>query len=202
MQNKTCIINQNVLAITVQYATGSVGKFYGIDRKLIQEEDNSTIPPSPAIWENDEDLRKRILEAPRGFSVAGPRASYIYFGKLADNKVKDISALSPSAGVVNISVLSYDRDGSASDELVQKVADMLNDEEIRPLGDKVNVLSAEIINFEVQLKLEVDSTPNIPMIIEKVKSNIRTYVNAQHKLVGGGYGNKWNICKFSCCRRC
>lgn len=180
--------NQNLLAVMVQYASGSdldnLGLLYNVTRKLIQEEDNSIIPPTPAIWENDENLRKRILEAPQGFSVAGPESAYIYYGKLADAKVKDISSRSPEPCNISIAVLSYDGDGTASEELVQKVANQLNDEEIRPLGDRVTVRSAEIINFEVKLKLEIENTPNIPMIIEEVKNNIQNYVNSQHKLVG------------------
>lgn len=179
-------VNNGILSVTVQFATGTdldnLANFYGIERKLIKEEDTSTSPITEAIWESDEDLRNRTLEAPKGFSVAGPRSSYIYYGKLADNKVKDISATSPSAGKVDITVLSYEEDGTANSDLIKKVKDKLNEDDIRPLGDLVNVQSAEIIKFEVNVELEFNSSPNIPIIIETVKNNIQEFVTEHHKL--------------------
>lgn len=183
-------INNCVLACTIQYATGSdldnLAILYGITRKLIKEKDNNTIPPTPAFYESDEDLRKRVLEAPKGFSVAGPRSSYIYHGKLASNKVKDISAESPAPGEVVITVLSYDGEGTPDDQTITDVSNKLNDDEVRPLGDRVTVNKADIIEFNVELNLVLNdpNNPDSQNIINGIKQNIQGYVESVH-LLGG-----------------
>lgn len=183
-------INNSINAVMLDYATSTdldnLGKLYGIDRKLIQAEDTSTVPPTPAVWESDEELRKRIMEAPKGFSVAGPKASYIYYGKLADAQVKDISAVSNTPMEVDITVLSYDGNGEASDDLIDKVYEKLNEEEIRPMGDLVRVKGVAIVDFTIDLQIvfKQGNVVDKQVIIEEIKSNLQSYVNSEHKLEG------------------
>ncbi len=183
-------INNSINAVMLDYAVGSdldnLGKLYGIERKLIQAEDTSTLPPSEAVWESDEELRKRIMEAPKGFSVAGPKASYIYYGKLADSKVKDISAVSNTPMEVEITVLSYDANGEADTDLINKVYEKLNAEEIRPMGDLVRVKGVKIVGFTIDLQIvfKQGNVVDKQVIIEEIKSNLQNYVNSEHKLEG------------------
>lgn len=183
-------INNSINAVMLDHAVGSdldnLGKLYGIERKLIQLEDTSTVPPTPAVWERDEELRKRIMEAPKGFSVAGPKASYIYYGKLADAQVKDISAVSNTPMEVDITVLSYDGNGEASAELINKVYNKLNAEDIRPMGDLVRVNGVSIVDFTIELQIifKQNNVVDKDAIIEQIKENLQTYVNSEHKLEG------------------
>lgn len=183
-------INQSILACMIQFATGTnldnLALLFGIKRKLIQAADPNSIPPKPAIWESDDDLRKRVLEAPLGFSVAGPRSSYEYHGKLASDKVRDISAESPNPGEVVITVLSYDANGLPSDDLITAVTNKLSDEDIRPLGDRVTINKADIVEFEVQLNLALidPNNPDSQNIINTIKQNIQSYVDIVHVLGG------------------
>lgn len=193
-------INNAINAVMIEFATESdldnLGKLYGIERKLIQPEDTSTIPPTRAIYESDEALRKRIMEAPKGFSVAGPRASYIYYGKLADAQVKDISAVSILPMEVDITVLSYDGNGGASDELIDRVYNKLNEEDIRPMGDLIRVNGAEIIDFKIHIKVifKQGNVIDKNSIMTKIKNNLQNYVDMEHKL--GGFVSQAGI--YSC----
>ncbi len=183
-------INNSINAVMLDYASGSdlenLGKLYGIERKLIQEEDNSTVPPKSAMYEADEELRRRIMEAPKGFSVAGPKASYIYFGKLADSKIKDISAVSNTPMQVDITVLSYDGNGEATAELIRKVYEKLNAQDIRPMGDYVIVTGVAIVDFSIELQIvfKQGNVVDKEAIIEEIKSNLQSYVNSEHRLEG------------------
>ena len=66
-------INNSILSVMLYYATGTdldnLGRLYDITRKLIKAEDNTVNPPIDAIYESDIELRTRIIEAPKGFSV-------------------------------------------------------------------------------------------------------------------------------------
>jgi phage-related baseplate assembly protein len=183
-------INNSINAVMLDYASGSdlenLGKLYGIERKLIQEEDTSTVPPTTALYEADEELRRRIMEAPKGFSVAGPKASYIYFGKLADSKIKDISAVSNTPMQVDITVLSYDGNGEATAELIRKVYEKLNAQDIRPMGDYVIVTGVAIVDFSIELQIifKQGNVVDKEAIIEEIKSNLQSYVNSEHRLDG------------------
>jgi phage-related baseplate assembly protein len=131
-------------------------------------------------------LRARIIEAPKGFSVAGPRSAYVYYGKLADNKVKDISATSEKPMEVEISVLSYDGNGEANAELIEKVYQKLNAEDFRPMGDLISVHSCEIIEFAIDLRVifKASNVVDKQSIIAEIKSNLQDYVDAEHRIGG------------------
>ena len=200
-------INNSLLAVMLDYATSTdlenLGKLYNIERKLIKAEDLTTTPPTPAIWEGDDELRSRIIEAPRGFSVAGPKSSYIYYGKLADAQVKDISALSPSPMEIEIYVLSYEEldgvsTGIATTELIAIVQKYLESEEIRPMGDHVVVKTAEIIEFSInlQIKFKEISVLDKASIIEQIKVNLEQYTKKEHKLGGFISLAGINACSF------
>ncbi len=196
-------INQSINSVMLDYACGSdldnLGKLYGIERKLIDNEDNSSLPPKAAVYETDRELRQRIIEAPKGFSVAGPRSAYIYYGKLADRKVKDISAVSNTPMEIDITVLSYDDNGIPNEDLINKVYEKLNSEEIRPMGDKVTVKQASLLNFELDLQIvfKQDKVVDKNEIIKQIKNNLQLHVNAEHRLEGyishaGLYGSSFN----------
>ncbi|MFL1781423.1 Baseplate assembly protein [Candidatus Hepatincolaceae symbiont of Richtersius coronifer] len=136
----------------------NLGRLFVIERKLIKEADNSKTPTVPAIFENDTELRKRIKEAPKGFSVAGPKASYEHYGKLASDKVKDVVAISNKPMEVEIIVLSYEGNGLASGELIKAVQEKLSREDIRPMGDLVTVKSAIIKEFNIELEVRLRKT--------------------------------------------
>ncbi|MGX8894843.1 baseplate J/gp47 family protein, partial [Enterobacter cloacae] len=68
-------------------------------------------------------------------------------------RVSDVSAISPAPAKVTISVLSREGDGTASEELLRIVERALNDEDVRPVADRIKVQSAKIIPYQIDATL-------------------------------------------------
>lgn len=151
-------------------------------RQIVTPADNSTIPPTPAVMESDTDLRLRAQQAYEGLSVAGPVGAYEYHGRSADGRVADISVVSPSPACVTITVLSREDDGTASDELLTIVEKTLNAEEVRPVGDRVTVQSAEIVPYQIDATLYFYPGPEAAPIRQAAEEKLKAYISAQQRL--------------------
>lgn len=151
-------------------------------RQIVTPADDSTIPPTPAVMESDTDLRLRAQQAYEGLSVAGPVGAYEYHGRSADGRVADISVVSPSPACVTITVLSREDDGTASDELLTIVEKALNAEEVRPVGDRVTVQSAEIVPYQIDATLYFYPGPEAAPIRQAAEEKLKAYITAQQRL--------------------
>lgn len=151
-------------------------------RQIVTPADNSTIPPTPAVMESDTDLRLRAQQAYEGLSVAGPVGAYEYHGRSADGRVADISVVSPSPACVTITVLSREDDGTASDELLTIVEKALNAEEVRPVGDRVTVQSAEIVPYQIDATLYFYPGPEAAPIRQAAEEKLKAYISTQQRL--------------------
>lgn len=136
-------VNEAARANTVAFALGGdldhLGANNGVSRLTITLADDTAIPPVAAVMESDDDFRLRVAGAFEGLSVAGPTGAYEYHAKSADGRVADASAISPSPAVVTVTVLSREGDGTAPDDLLSIVDAALNDENVRPVADRVTV---------------------------------------------------------------
>lgn len=179
-------VNEAARAVMVPYATGSdldqLAANFNVQRLILQAADNTTIPSMPAIMETDSDLRMRIPHAFEGLSVAGPTGAYEYHARSADGRVADASAISPSPSQVTVTILSRDNNGSASDDLLQTVEKALNDEDVRPVADRVTVQTAEIVPYHIDAVLYVLPTPEIEPVRAASEAQLKTYINMQSRL--------------------
>lgn len=179
-------INEAAQAVMVAYALTSdldnLGANNNVQRRVITPADNTKTPPVPAVMESDADFRQRIPAAFEGMSVAGPVGAYEYHALSADGRVADAAAFSPSPAEVTVAVLARAGDGSAPPELLQIVNDALNDETVRPVADRVSVVSAEIISYTVEAVLYVYPGPAKEPILVAAKSQLKTYINEQRRL--------------------
>ncbi|HHK8001729.1 TPA: baseplate J/gp47 family protein, partial [Serratia marcescens] len=146
-------INEGAAACMLSHAEGTdldnLAANLDTERLTITPETDT----SDAVMESDEALRLRAQSAFEGMSVAGPSAAYEYFARSASGKVADARATSPAPAEVVIAVLSTDGDGTASPELLAAVTAAVNDEEVRPLGDRVTVRSADIVDYSIDAEL-------------------------------------------------
>ena len=75
-------INEAAKAVMVAYALDAdldqLGVNNGVTRLTISPADETTIPPTPAVMESNDDFRLRIASAFEGLSVAGPTGAYEY----------------------------------------------------------------------------------------------------------------------------
>lgn len=179
-------VNEAARAVMLAYSTDSdldnLAVNFNVERLTIQEEDDSVTPPIEAVMESDPDLRTRTQQAFEGLSVAGPTAAYEFWGRSADGRVADISAVSPTPACVTISVLSREGDGTASDDLLSIVAAALNDEEVRPVADRVTVLSAEIVPYQIDATLYIYPGPEAEPVRQASEQQLQAYIAAQNRL--------------------
>ncbi|RFF22789.1 baseplate J/gp47 family protein [Acinetobacter sp. JW] len=180
-------INSQYKASLLAYAEGSdldaKAADYGITRLLISPEDLTQIPPIPAVYESDEDLRFRTSMAFDGLSVAGPTSAYEFFALSADGRVADAYAFSPYPAEANVVILQRNsNNGAASPELIQIVDIFLSDEKRRPTADRLTVQSAEIIEYEIIAKLHHNNLPETDPLIEEATQNIKTYATTPRRI--------------------
>ncbi|CZX39300.1 TPA: baseplate assembly protein [Escherichia coli] len=179
-------VNEAARAVMLAYSTDSdldnLAVNFNVERLTIQEEDDSVTPPVEAVMESDPDLRTRTQQAFEGLSVAGPTAAYEFWGRSADGRVADISAVSPTPACVTISVLSREGDGTASDDLLSVVATALNDEEVRPVADRVTVQSAEIVPYQIDATLYIYPGPEAEPVRQASEQQLQAYIAAQNRL--------------------
>ena len=179
-------VNEAASAVMLAYSTDSdldnLAVNFNVERLTIQEEDDSVTPPIEAVMESDPDLRTRTQQAFEGLSVAGPTAAYEFWGRSADGRVADISAVSPTPACVTISVLSREGDGTASDDLLSMVAAALNDEEVRPVADRVTVQSAEIVPYQIDATLYIYPGPEAEPVRQASEQQLQAYIAAQNRL--------------------
>jgi len=134
--------------------------------------------------EDDESLRNRARMAPGQFSTAGARLSYTYWALTAHGNVADVSISGPEdrggerLGEVDVIVMLK---GGAIPEAdgpeLEAVADTLNDEKIRPLTDKVNVLPVDTfeIDYAVTWFITTEQAIQFEAIEKRVNAAVAEY---------------------------
>ncbi|WP_449549660.1 baseplate assembly protein [Lelliottia nimipressuralis] len=179
-------VNEAARAVMLAYAAGAdldqLGANSSVERLVITPADETTLPPTPAVMESDTDYRLRIQQAPEGLSTAGSTGAYQFHGRSADGRVADISVISPEPACVTVSVLSRENNGAASDELLAVVRAALNDEDVRPVADRVTVQSAAIVDYTIDAALYLYPGPESEPVLSAAKAKLQTYISAQHRL--------------------
>lgn len=182
-------INESAAAVMLPYAEkddlDNLAANMNTERLLIHPADPDAVPPVPAVWEDDDSLRMRAQMAFEGLSVAGPRGAYIFHARSADGRVADVSAISPEPCEVVVTVLAREGDGTASAELLAKVAAALNDEDVRPVGDRVAVQGAQIVPFIVDALLFLPAGAEAEPILAAAKKSFDASMVKQHRLGRG-----------------
>lgn len=170
----------NLLALATGADLDHLAAFWGVERLVVQEGDDSVDPPILEILEDDEALRYRTQLSLEAHSTAGPRGSYIYWARSASGGVKDAQAESPAPGEVVVTVLSNVADGTPSAELLARVEEILTDEDVRPLTDHVTVRGAEIVSYQVEAVLTLYDGPDASAVLAAARSALDRFVEAQN----------------------
>ncbi|MCP2231851.1 baseplate assembly protein [Erwinia aphidicola] len=179
-------INEAAEANMVAWASGAdldqLGANNGVVRLTLTAADDSAIPPVAAVMESDDDFRLRVASAFEGLSVAGPTGAYEFHAKSADGRVSDATAISPSPACVTVTVLSREGDGVAAAGLLSVVDAALNDENVRPVADRLTVQSAAIVNYSVDAVLYIYPGPEAEPVRAAAEAKLRAFVSAQRRL--------------------
>ncbi|EKN3458398.1 baseplate assembly protein [Yersinia enterocolitica] len=179
-------VNEGAQAVMVAHAIGSdldhLGANNGIERLTITPANQDAIPPITAVMESDDDFRMRIPQAFEGLSVAGPTGAYEYHARSANGRIADASAISPSPACVTVTVLSREGNGVASQDLLDKVFTVLNDENVRPVADRLTVNSATIVEYLIDATLYFYPGPEAEPIRAAAEARLKTYISTQRRL--------------------
>lgn len=179
-------INNAAKATMLAYANGSdldvIAANYNVKRQVIQEANNNVTPKIPEILEDDTSLRLRTQLAFEGLSVAGPRSAYIFHALSAHPDVADVSVVSPQPANVTVTILSRNGQGEADESLLNVVRAKLNDDDIRPIGDRVIVQSAVIQSYEIRAKLHLYRGPEYEPIKAAALKKLTAYTKEKHRL--------------------
>ena len=159
-------INEAAAACMVAYALGAdldnLAAIFGVARLEVTPADEQA--GTPAVLEDDEALRRRVLLAPDSYSVAGPSGAYLFHALTASGEVFDASAISPAPGEVLVTILSTQGDGTASAALIAAVEAVVGADTVRPLTDQVTVQSAAIVDFAIDAQLTIYPGPDAALI--------------------------------------
>ncbi|WP_140186796.1 baseplate J/gp47 family protein [Providencia stuartii] len=179
-------VNEAALSSMVAFANGAdldqLAANNNVKRLILSPGNENAIPPISPVYESDSDFRVRIPGAFEGLSVAGPVGSYEHHARSADGRVADASVISPAPAYVTVTILSREGDGTAPADLVEKVTAALNDEDVRPVADRVTVQSAKIVNYEIDAVLYCYPSPEYEPITAAAEAQLKRYVTEQHRL--------------------
>lgn len=178
--------NEDALGTMLAYAVGAdldqIAGNYGVSRLLVQAGDPDSIPPTPDIYESDEELRRRVVLSTEGYTTAGSIGAYLFHALSASGDILDVAVNSLTPGTVNVAVLSRTGTGAAPAETLASVVAALNAEEVRPLCDTVSVQSASIVNYSISAVLTTYSGTGQTQVLDASKAALAEYVAKMRKL--------------------
>jgi len=180
-------VNDAAKALLLAHAKGSdldhLAANVNLQRLVIQAGDSQAVPPVEEVKEADDALRERVQLAYEGLTTAGPRNSYILHARNASALVADAEAESPSPACVTVTVLSLESDGAAAPELLATVVAALNDEDVRPLGDRVTVQSAQVLPYRIDAVLHMKGPgPESDAALAEAERKLAAWVNPRRRL--------------------
>lgn len=185
--------DSGILAVLLAYAKGAdldqQGNNFAVPRLVITPADDTTIPPTAAVMEDDDAYRLRIRLSWYARNTAGSIQAYEYFTRSADGAVLDARAYGPQEwtdvvqpGEVHVYVLSREGDGTPSAALLQTVEDALSPDDVIPLTDYLTVLAPTIVNYEVIATLYIADGPDADTVVEAAERAMQRYADSVHKI--------------------
>ena len=124
---------------------GDDGEPYPYDPDTHPEGDNG---------EGDNRYRERIILSNSAHSTAGSENGYIYWAKTASSEIVDVKVISEQvAGTIEIVVMT--KDGTASQDIIDKVLEACNAKDVRPMNDIVTVIAPEVIEYDIEIEYTV-----------------------------------------------
>ncbi|MBT2130123.1 baseplate assembly protein [Aliiroseovarius lamellibrachiae] len=177
-------INAAVRSVFLSTARGSdldqIGANRGVARKIVDDTDASNI-----IMENDEAFRARIQLVMEAYSPHGTEGSYVYWALDSDDRVVDVAVYGPNHGLdpaippaePKMVVLSSEGDGTANSELLEAVFNNCTADKRRPVADKLTVISATPVPYEIEAVVHVASPSAAGVVLAAAQAAAEAFVN-------------------------
>lgn len=191
-ENVTVPANQNTIEVSAFCSnTGTIGNDYAIGTvnnildpwPYLVEATNITITTGGGDQESDDALRERAKLAPAAFSVAGPTDAYIFWAKTAHPDIIDVQVISPTPGLVNVYPLLSD--GIETQQtILTLVANVLNDEKVRPLTDTVGVISPTVTNYNIVIEVQTYEGVSPTEAVNEITAALTGYSEERARKLG------------------
>lgn len=183
-------MNDAIRAVLLASAKGAdldqIGANFDVIRLVIKPADETTVPPTPAVYEDDDAFRARIQLSWARLSTAGAYNAYQYFALGADGDVLDAQAYGPEThnqeGRVFMYVLSRTGDGTSPQELVDKVHAAINPKDVRPLTDFVTTQSATITPYDIDADVYIPYGLDADLVLSSANEALKAYVDSVHRI--------------------
>lgn len=151
----------------------------------VSKVENITASEGGADLESDANLAERIYLAPSSWSTAGPDDAYEYWVRTFDPAVSDVRVRSDIPGEVDIYFIL--QDGILPEQtLIDELTHYLQDEEIRPLTDKVIVSAPAVKEYDIDLVYYINRSDRTraSAISDQVNAAVQEYVRWQKQRIG------------------
>ena len=183
----------NMLASATATDLDAIGARYNLARLVLQSAQTHGLPPVLEILEDDSSYRRRIQMAFDGLNTAGSEDAYVFHALSASGEVLDADAASPSPCFMVVTILGRQGSGVPSNDLLVSVrryfgltddgsAPLEASSKVRPLGDKVSVVAASVIEYQVEAVLTILPGPSGDVIKQAAETAVLAYVSDRHKL--------------------
>ena len=161
------------LALASGPALDQLGAGRGVARKVLDASD-----PDGPVYEADGPFRARIQLAVETWSP---------FGGEGDDRVVDVAVYGPNHSLdppippaqPKLVVLSSEGDGSASQELLERVRSNCVADKRRPIGDRLEVVSAEIVPYEISAVLHVTNMGMQDAVIAAARASLQGFLSSR-----------------------
>ncbi len=177
-------VNQGVRAVLLSHSTGAdldnLAGNVNLARQVIDPGDPDALPPVPPTYESNDALRLRVQLRWESITTAGSIESYEFHARSASGEVRDVYVTSPEPCEINIYVLSHT--GTASAELLAAVENAVTATRVRPLGDRVRVIAAQLVPVTITAELEIGTGPDAQVVIDAAVKAVRELINPERPL--------------------
>jgi len=142
------------------------------------------------ILKPGKDVVGALFQDHRDYHTAGSEAAYKHHvlkalrnGTDTGTPIVDIHVVSQEEACVSITVL-FDAQisGAQRQEYLDAITRHLYDEDIRPIGQKVDIDDAYIKPYQIVAELGLDETPGTAQIVEKSRQDVKQYVDGRYRL--------------------
>ncbi|MDC7784768.1 baseplate J/gp47 family protein [Rhodoplanes sp. TEM] len=180
------LVNDKARAVLLAFAVKSdldhIGALMGVVRATLVPATDT----SPAIMESDDQFRRRIQMAPEALSVAGPAGAYEFHALSIDPSILDAYAYTPREGEVHVVVVGQGVE-PVSDTVLKKLVRRFKLDDIVPLTDTVTVRRAEIVTFDLALRVQVVAGADVSAVRSAIEAAVRGYLATRARIGSAVY---------------
>lgn len=137
---------------------------------------NITTTDGGADVESDDAFYERLRGSMETFSTAGTMGAYAYHAMTASALIADVVVFSPEPGIVDVRAI-LEHGELPSEEVLQKIYDVVNADDVRALTDYVRVSApdVELFNIDVTYYIQTYSAISTETILSNVEAAIQEY---------------------------